>query len=155
MLDGIKIVDEFILIQINWNKSWMPAELGFAIIVFKRKVFNFFRPSLWLRHLSCSSCSWSCIYCIYPSATGQRPMLIIGWSAQLLYFHYVIYFMLEGIHTCSRVFIYPMFLWISSNSCPLNLLLVRSNQAEIIAIKRLIQKRLNAARVRVEPRSCN
>ena len=39
MLDGIKIVDEFILIQINWNKSWMPAELGLAIIVFKRRKF--------------------------------------------------------------------------------------------------------------------
>ena len=46
-----------------------------------------------------------------------------------------------------------MFLWISLNSCPLNLLLVRSHQAEIIIIKRLIQGRNNVTRVRVEPRS--
>ena len=45
-----------------------------------------------------------------------------------------------------------MFLWISSNSCPLNLLLVRSHQAEIIIVKRLIQGRYNVTRVRVEPR---
>ena len=46
-----------------------------------------------------------------------------------------------------------MFLWISSNSCSLNLLLVRSHQAEIIIVKRLIQGRNNVTRVRVEPRS--
>ena len=63
--------------------------------------------------------------------------------------------MLEEIRTCSLVSIYPMFLWISSNSCSLNLLLVRSHQAEIIAIKRFIQERMTKARVRVEPRSCN
>ena len=45
-----------------------------------------------------------------------------------------------------------MFLWISSNSCPLNLLLVRSHQAEIIIVKRLIQGRNNVTRVRIEPR---
>ena len=48
-----------------------------------------------------------------------------------------------------------MFLWISSNSCPLNLLLVRSHQAEIIIVKRLIQGRNNVTRVRVEPKSCD
>ena len=47
----------------------------------------------------------------------------------------------------------PMFLRISSNSCPLNLLLVRSHQAEIISVKRLIQGRNNVTRVLVEPRS--
>ena len=45
-----------------------------------------------------------------------------------------------------------MFLWISLNSCPLNLLLVQSHQAEIIIVKRLIQGRNNVTRVRVEPR---
>ena len=48
-----------------------------------------------------------------------------------------------------------MFLWISSNSSPLNLLLVRSHQAEIIIAKRLIQERNTVTRVRVEPRSCD
>ena len=61
--------------------------------------------------------------------------------------------MIGGIRTCLGVSVDPMFLWISSNSCPLNLLLVRSHQAEIIIVKRLIQGRNNVTRVRVEPRS--
>ena len=48
-----------------------------------------------------------------------------------------------------------MFLWISSSSCPLNLLLVRSHQAEIIVVKLLFQGRNNITRVKVEPRSYN
>ena len=62
--------------------------------------------------------------------------------------------MFERIRICVGVG-YPMFLWISSNSCPLNLLLVRSHQAEIFIVKRLIQGRNNVFTVRVEPRSCN
>ena len=46
-----------------------------------------------------------------------------------------------------------MFSWISSNTCPLNLLLVRSYQAEIISVKRLNLGLNNETRVRVEPRS--
>ena len=61
--------------------------------------------------------------------------------------------MIGGIRTCLGVSDDPMFLWISSNSCPLNLLLVRSHQAEIIIVKRLTQGRNNVTRVRVEPRS--
>ena len=45
----------------------------------------------------------------------------------------------------------PMLLRISPNSCPLNLLLVQSHQAEIIIVKRLIQRRNNVTRVRVKP----
>ena len=67
-------------------------------------------------------------------------------------FHYQDYFVIGGIRTCLGVSDDLMFLWISSNSCPLNLLLVRSHQAEIIIVKRLIQGRNNATRVRVEPR---
>ena len=48
-----------------------------------------------------------------------------------------------------------MSLRISSNSCPLDLLLVRSHQGEIIIVKRLIQGRNNVTRVRVEPISCD
>ena len=40
-------------------------------------------------------------------------------------------------------------------SSQVNLLLVRSHQAEIIIVKRLIQGRNNVTRVRVEPRSCD
>ena len=61
--------------------------------------------------------------------------------------------MIGGIRTCLGVSDDPMFLWISSNSCPLNLLLVRSHQAEIIIVKRLIQGRNNVTWVQVEPRS--
>ena len=60
--------------------------------------------------------------------------------------------MIEGIRTCLGISDDPMFLWISSNSCPLNLLLVLSHQAKIIIVKRLIQGRNNVTRVRVEPR---
>ena len=68
-------------------------------------------------------------------------------------FHCQDYFVIGGIRTCLAVSVDPMFLWISSNSCPLNLLLVRSHQAEIIIVKRLIQGRNNVTSVRVEPRS--
>ena len=68
-------------------------------------------------------------------------------------FHYQDYFVIGGIRTCLGVSDDPMFLWISSNSGPLNLLLVRSHQAEIIIVKRLIQGRNSVTRVRVEPRS--
>ena len=63
------------------------------------------------------------------------------------------YFVIGGIRTCLGVSDDPMFLWISSNSCPLNLLLVRSHQAEIIVVKHLIQGRNSVTRVWVEPRS--
>ena len=68
-------------------------------------------------------------------------------------FHYNNYFVIGGIRTCLGVSDDPMFLWLSSNSCPLNLLLVRSHVAELIIVKRLIQGRNNETRVRVEPRS--
>ena len=68
-------------------------------------------------------------------------------------FHYQDHFVIGGICTCLGVFDVPMFLWISSNSCPLNLLLVRSHQAKIIIVKHLIQGRNNVTRVWVEPRS--
>ena len=46
---------------------------------------------------------------------------------------------------------FPVILWISSNSCPLNLHLVRSHQAEIIIVKRLNQGRNNVTRFRLNP----
>ena len=60
--------------------------------------------------------------------------------------------MIGGIRTCLGVSDDPMFLWVSLNSCPLTLLLVRSHQAEIIIVKHLIQRRNNMTSVRVEPR---
>ena len=60
--------------------------------------------------------------------------------------------MIAGIRTCLEVSDDPMFLWISSNFCPRNLLFVRSHQAEIIVVKRLIQGRNYVTWVRVEPR---
>ena len=66
-------------------------------------------------------------------------------------FHYNDYFVIGGIRTCLGVSDDPMFLSIFSNSCPLNLLLVRSHPAEIIIVKkRLIQGLNNVTRVRIE-----
>ena len=66
-------------------------------------------------------------------------------------FHYNDYFVIGGICTCLGVSDDPMFLWVSSNSCPLNLLLVRSHQAEVIIVKRLVQERNNVTRVELNP----
>ena len=68
-------------------------------------------------------------------------------------FHCNDYFVIGVICTCFGVFDDPMFQWISSYSCPLNLLHVRSHPVDIIIVKRLIQGRTNVTRVRVEPRS--
>ena len=70
-----------------------------------------------------------------------------------LTFYYQDYFVIGGIRICLEVSSDPMFQWISSNSCPLNLLLFRNHQADIIIVKRLIQGRNNVTRVRVEQRS--
>ena len=49
-----------------------------------------------------------------------------------------------------------MSLWISLNFCPLNLLLVRSPQAETIIVKHLLRGRNNVAgSMRGQPRSCD
>ena len=63
--------------------------------------------------------------------------------------------MVGGIRTFSGISIDPTFLWISSNFRPMNLLLVRSHQAEVIIAKRLIQRRNNVIKVEVESRSCD
>ena len=51
-------------------------------------------------------------------------------------FHYNDYFVIGGIRICLEVSDDPMFLWISSNSFPLNLLLVWSHQAEISVLSK-------------------
>ena len=83
---------------------------------------------------------------------GHRTASNANILDDLRTFHYNNYFVLGGIRTCFGVSVDPMILWISSNSCPLNLLLVRSHQAEIIIVMRLIQGRNNVTRVRVELR---
>ena len=106
-----------------------------------------------LMELKLNSLSAGCCYCsIYLSSCHRTAS-----DANLLddphTFHYQDYFVIEGIRTCLGVSDDPMFLWISSNSFPLNLLVVRSHQAEIIIVKRLIQERNTVTMVRVEPRS--
>ena len=61
----------------------------------------------------------------------------------------------EGIRTCLGASNDRIFLCISSNSCPPNLLLARSHQAEIIIVKYLIQGRNNVTSVRVELKLCD
>ena len=85
---------------------------------------------------------------IYPPVTGQRQTLTY-WTIRS--FHYNDYFVIGGIGTSlGGVFNDPKFLWISSNFCPMNLLLVRSHK--IMIVKRLIPRRNNVTRVRIEPR---
>ena len=61
--------------------------------------------------------------------------------------------MIGRIRICLGISSDAMVLWVSSNSRPLNLLLVRCHQAEIIIVKRLVQGRNNVTRV--EPKSCD
>ena len=64
-------------------------------------------------------------------------------------------FVLERSCTCLRISSDPMFLWILLNSCPLNLVLVPSHQAEMVIVKRFIEGQNKQTRVRVEPKSCD
>ena len=103
------------------------------------------------KSLQTKQCDCCCCCSAYLSSCHQTAS-----DANLLddphTFHYNDYFVIGGIRTCLEVSDDPMLLWISSNSCPLNLLLVRSHQTEIIIVKRLIQERKNVNRVWVEPR---
>ena len=98
-------------------------------------------------------CLWVCCCCGAYLSSCHRTASDANLLDDPHTFHYQDYFLIGGIRTCLGVSDDPMFLWISSNSCPLNLLLVRSHQAEIIIVKRLIQGRNSVTRVRVEPRS--
>ena len=88
----------------------------------------------------------------YSPVTGQRQTLTVDDPHT---FYCDNYFVLGGICTCLGVSSDPMFLWISLNSCPRNLLLVRSHQAEMIIVKSLIQGCNNLTKVQVEPSLCD
>ena len=88
--------------------------------------------------------------CAYLSS-GHRTASDANLSDDPHTFHYNDYFAIGRIRTCLGVSDDPMFLRISSNSCQMNLLLVRSHQAEIIIVKHIIQRHNNVMRVRVEP----
>ena len=68
-------------------------------------------------------------------------------------FHYDNYTVFKRIFTSLGVSGNPMFWWIFSNSCPMNLLLVGSHQAKRIIAKRFIQRRNNVNREQVKSRS--
>ena len=86
----------------------------------------------------------------YLSSCPRTPPDADYWRIRAL-FHSNDYFVIRGIRTCLRVSTDLMFLWVSSNFCPLTLLLVQSHQAEIIIVKHLITERNNVTRVRAEP----
>ena len=96
------------------------------------------------RYLLSSSVKILCI--VYLSSTRQRQTLTVERPA---HFECNDYFMLGGIRTRLGVSSDLMFLWISSNSYPLNLLLIQSHQAEIVIVKRLIQGCNSATGLRV------
>ena len=85
------------------------------------------------------SLHWCFFFHIYPPLTRKRR-----WR-----------FYFGRILTRSGVDHFPSFPVDVLTSSHVNLLLVRSHQAEIIIVKRLIQGRNNVTRVRVEPRSCD
>ena len=120
--------------------SW-PESLAF------QNAFESSAAFLFSRYLKeCCCCSVYLSSC--PRTASDANLLHDPYT-----FHYQDYFVNGGIRTCLGVFDDPTCLWISSNSRPLNLLLVRSHQAEIIIAKRLIQGRNNVSNVRIEPRS--
>ena len=89
---------------------------------------------------------------IYLPVTAQHQTLNIGRSE-----HFSLQWLLRGWRN-----LHPLksFQWSKVpvnfvEFLSLNLLLVRSHQAEIIIVKRLIQGRNNVTRVGVEPRSCD
>ena len=92
---------------------------------------------------------------IYPFVTGQGQTLTSGRSAHLSL--QLLLSVFGRIRTCLGVSRDPMFLWISLNSCPLNLPLVQSHQAEIIIEKRLYKDATPwpLVRVLIEPGSCD
>ena len=76
------------------------------------------------------------------------------WYSQLNYFHgnndyFVVGGLLRGWRNPHLLwsFLCPMFLWNFSNPCPLSLRLVRSHQAKILIVKRLIQGRNRVTKV--------
>ena len=87
---------------------------------------------------------------IFPLPRSVRRQLVDDRHA----FHCDNYFALGGIRTCLGVSSDPMLLWISLDSCPMNLLLVRSHQAEITIVKRLNQEHNNVTS-RVDPKLCD
>ena len=89
---------------------------------------------------------------IYPPVTRQRRTLNIGRSA-----HFSLQRLLSAWKNpyLLRSFQLSNVLWNSSLSCPLNLVLVRSHQAEINIVKCLILGRNYVTRMRVESKSCD
>ena len=92
---------------------------------------------------------------IYPPVTGQRQTIINFWTIRALFIA-ITNLWFEVIRSCLEFSSNPMFLRLSLHFCPLNLLLVRSHQTEIIIVKRLIQRtKNNLTMMGVELRFCN
>ena len=122
-----------------------PIVVGTYKFISKKVIFY----SNWAINICC--CCGACLSSCHRTASDAKYWMI----CTLFYFVHNDYFVLGGIRTCLGVFCDFMFLWISLNSCILNLLLVRSRQAETIIETRLIKERNYVTRVRVEPISCN
>ena len=150
----------------NYRSAGIVNRIYFATksIDLSSSLFFFFIYTSWVLFPVSSNQSQSTIYCklVFSTCCCCSAYLSSCYrttsDANLLddphSFHCIDYFVLGGIRTCLGVSSDAMFLWISS-SCPLNLLLVRSHQAEIIIAKRLLQERNNVTRVKVEPILCD
>ena len=97
-------------------------------------------------HWYCGSCCSAYLSSCQETASNAKY-----WTIRVLF----IAMATSWLEESARAEDFPMILWISSNSCPMNLLLVRSQQVEVIIVKRLIQGHNNVTRVRVEPSLCD
>ena len=109
---------------------------------------------------------WNCLTGRFWPAGRRLPILVlvysyllVTWQRQMQNTWWSGYFLLRWIFLvwrnpytiCLWVSSDPMYVWISSNSCPLNLLLVRSHQAALIIVKRFIQGRINVTGCKLNP----
>ena len=98
----------------------------------------------------CCCCSIFNAYIQYLSSCRRTAADAKYWTICTLFIAMTTSWLEES---CLGVSNDPMLQWISSNSCPLNVLLVRSHRAEMNIVKRLIQRRNYVIRVRVKLKS--
>ena len=120
-------------ILIKWNNSGLPIGSKYFCSIVKTKyctrifVLDLFLFQCLSNYFNVNQIKFYIVVVavvvahIYPPVTGQRQTLTC-WTIRRLFIRD--YFVIGGYRTCLGVSYDPMFLWISSSSCPLNLLLV-------------------------------
>ena len=141
----LKVIRDISERVLSTHYDFCESTIMYLFLIWTIRVFG-----LWL----CLVCKNCCLWHVCSAVTGQRQTLTIGRSAHFSFQEIVhVKRILHLLRSFQRS--YCMFLRISLNSCPLNMLVVQNHQAEIMIVKRLIQRRNNVTRVQVEPRSCD